>query len=62
MEITDVRVERLAVPCEPGISDSDKTWDTAGVAYLELETDAGLTGIGLGGSIIDYLLRVFGRH
>lgn len=50
MEITDVRFERLALPCEPGISDSAKTFETTGVAYLELETDVGLTGIGLGGA------------
>ena len=48
MEITSHRLEKLSLPCEPGISDADSTFETAGVTYLELATDAGHTGIGLG--------------
>lgn len=50
MEIINYRLEKLVVPCNPGISDSDKTFETAGVTYLELETDAGHVGLGLGGA------------
>lgn len=48
MKVTDYRIERLALPCTPGISDSHSTFETAGVTYLELETDSGHVGIGLG--------------
>lgn len=48
MEIIDYRIEKLAVPCTPGISDSHSTFDTAGITYLELEADTGVIGIGLG--------------
>jgi L-alanine-DL-glutamate epimerase-like enolase superfamily enzyme len=50
MRVTDYRVEKLVVPCRPGISDSDGTFDQFGMAYLELYTDEGHTGIGLGGA------------
>jgi L-alanine-DL-glutamate epimerase-like enolase superfamily enzyme len=50
MKITDYRIEKMAVPCEPGISDSYRTFETAGMTYLELETNTGHVGIGLGGS------------
>lgn len=48
MEIADYRLEKLILPCEPGISDSHSTFDTADVAYLELEANTGEVGLGLG--------------
>lgn len=48
MRVTDYRLEKLAVPCDPGISDSAHTFDTAGTTYLELHTDDGHVGVGLG--------------
>lgn len=55
MEITGYEIRKLTVPCEPSISDSQYEFDTAGVAYLELETDVGETGIGIGGAPSDLL-------
>lgn len=49
MLVTGYRVRTLSVPCDPPISDSQYEFETAGVAYLELETDAGAVGVGLGG-------------
>lgn len=49
VQLTGYRLRRLRVPCDPPISDSQYTFDVAGVAYLELETDGGETGVGLGG-------------
>lgn len=49
MEITDYSVQKLTVPCEPSISDSQYEFDTSGIAYLQLETSTGETGIGVGG-------------
>lgn len=53
MEIVDYSVRKLTVPCEPSISDSQYEFDTTGVAYLELETTTGETGIGVGGAPSD---------
>jgi L-alanine-DL-glutamate epimerase-like enolase superfamily enzyme len=50
VNVVDYRIEKLALPCEPGISDSHRTFETAGVTYLELETDTGHIGIGLEGA------------
>jgi L-alanine-DL-glutamate epimerase-like enolase superfamily enzyme len=50
VKVSDYRIEKLLLPCDPAISDSHKTFDTAGVTYLELETDSGDVGVGLGGT------------
>lgn len=53
MEITGFSVRKMTVPCEPSISDSQYEFDTCGIVYLELETDGGETGIGIGGAPAD---------
>ncbi len=62
MAITDYRLEKLAVPCEPGISDSASTFETAGVTYLELETDEDHRGVGLGWTDPEAALSEFRRR
>ncbi|MEF8853171.1 MAG: mandelate racemase/muconate lactonizing enzyme family protein [Haloarculaceae archaeon] len=62
MEITDSRIEKLSVPCEPGISDSAGTFETAGVTYLELETNEGHRGVGLGWTDPEESLSEFRRR
>lgn len=59
MRVSDYRIEQLVVPCQPGISDSDGTFERAGITYLELHTDDGHTGVGLGGADPDQLVDRF---
>lgn len=49
MQIDQYRIEKLSVPCEPSISDSQYDFDECGIAYLELEATTGETGVGVGG-------------
>lgn len=48
MELSDYRLEKLAVPVEPGVSDARHTFETAHTTYLELHADTGEVGVGLG--------------
>lgn len=49
MRITDYGIQKLIVPCEPPISDSQTDDQQYGVSYVELDTETGDTGIGFGG-------------
>lgn len=62
MGITDYRIEKLRLPCTPGISDSHRTFESTGVTYLELETEHGLRGVGLGGADPDQPAKEFRRQ
>jgi D-galactarolactone cycloisomerase len=49
MEITDVRTVRIEVPLERPLGVSrDRSLDTRGAAFVVVETDAGVTGVGEG--------------
>jgi D-galactarolactone cycloisomerase len=58
MEITDVRVERIEVPLDRPLGVSrDRSMSARGAAFVVVETDAGITGIGEGVGPESYIVE-----